>query len=193
MPTMRRPALALVATIAIGASMASGLTAVAQSPSPQPSPAVSTAPVASPQRDPDLESRMPRTIGGQQLTIDSRTGSAIFEGAEPAAIQPLVDGLTALGKTLADLSVGVAHNDDYSVAITVLRVPGVDAAGLIAPVLGLASPEEQIQQVPGTIAGKAVTAVTDSSGVQQFYVAGDTLWIIRATDPALTEILTALP
>ncbi len=46
---------------------------------------------------------------------------------------------------------------------------------------------------PGRIAAKDVLVVTDRTGDQQFYAQGDILWIIRAAEPALTEILTALP
>ena len=136
---------------------------------------------------------MPQTVGGQPLTIESRKGPDIFAGTDPTAIHSLVAGLAAQGKTLADLSIAIGHNADYTVAITALRVPGVDAAALIGPILGMAPAEEQIQQQPGTVGGKAVTVVTDSTGVQQFHAAGDILWIVRAVDPALTEILTALP
>jgi hypothetical protein len=184
--------------ITVAAVLLLGPVAVAQSPTgPPSSPAPSSAnvplPVPSAQTDPDLEALMPQSIDGRSLTIESRKGPDIFAGSDPATIRSLVDGLAAQGKTLADLSIAIAHDADYTIAITALRVPGVDAATLIGPVLGMAPPEEQIQQVPGVVAGKDVTVVTDSTGVQQLYPAGDILWIVRAVDPALTEIVTALP
>lgn len=190
--------LARMMGIALAATFVLGPVVVAQSPaaprsSPAPQSSPAPLPVPSAQTDPDLEALMPQSVAGQPLAIESRKGLAIFEGSDPTAIQSLVDGLAAQGKTLADVSIAIAHDPDYTIAITALRVPGVAAATLIGPVLGMAPAEEQIQQVPGVVAGKDVTVVTDSTGVQQLYAAGDILWIVRAVDPALTEILTALP
>ena len=48
-------------------------------------------------------------------------------------------------------------------------MPDADAVSLVGPILAMAPADEQVEQAPATIAGKAVTTVTDSTGVQQFY------------------------
>jgi len=181
-------ALGSTATVAQSPAVAGGspLPSMAAGASPS-APSVPIAPA-----DPDLEARLPHTVGGQPLAIESHMGAAIFTGVDQTALQPLVDGLAAQGKTMADLSIAVGHNEDYSVAITAVRVPGADAGALIASILQMAPAEEQIVQTQATIAGKAMTTVTDSTGAQQFYAVGDTLWIIRAVEPALSEIIAGL-
>ncbi len=188
-----RSAVALATVIGLAAVTG----AAAQSPSVVPSPAVAPSPGSSSDTglhaDPELEARMPTSIGGQVLAVQSLGGAAVFAGTDEAAIQPLLDVIAAQGRTLDDLSIAVAYNEDYSVAITALRLAGADASALVEGVLGMASPDDNVSQAPGRIAGKAVIAVTDRTGLQQFYAQGDILWIIRAAEPALTEVLTTLP
>ena len=195
--------LAWMTTLVVAASVVLGpvtdaqdpVQATSQPPFPsRPSPLTpGSSSQPSPRTDPALEARLPQVVGGQPLAIESRTGLDVFPGADLLSIQPLVDGLAAQGKTLADLSIAFGHNDDYTTAITAIWVPGTDAARLIPSILNVAPADERIEQTAATIAGKAVTTVTDSTGAQQFYATGDTLWIVRANEPALTEILGALP
>ncbi len=126
-----------------------GLAAVAgvaaQSSSEAPSPAVAPSAGASPDTglhaDPELEARMPTSIAGQIVAVQSLGGSAVLAGSDEAAIQPLLDVITAQGLTLDDISIAVAYNEDYSIAITALQAPGADASALVDGVLGMASPE----------------------------------------------------
>lgn len=185
-------AVALATVIGLAAVTGAG----AQSPSVVPSPAApspGSSSAAGLHADPELEARMPASIGGQILAVQSLGGAAVLGEADEAALQPLLDVIAAQGRTLDDLSIAVGVNEDSSVVITALRVAGADASALVDGVLGLASPEDQVSQAPGQIAGKDVIVVTDRTGVQQFYPMGDILWIIRAAEPALTEILTAIP
>jgi hypothetical protein len=75
--------------------------------------------------------------------------------------------------------------------IIALRVAGGDASVLPPAFLSMAT--EDTQQSPGEIGGKAVTLVTGESGSGALYASGEVLWIIMATDPILTEIISALP
>jgi hypothetical protein len=196
---MRTPVHALLASMAVAtlAALVAVTGVAAQSPSAAASPSVAPPAGASPDAglhaDLDLEARMPTSIGGQVLAVQSLGGTAVFAGTDEAAIQPLLAVIAAQGLTLDDVSIAVAYNEDYSVAITAMRAPGGDARALVDGVLGMAAPGDQVSQAPGRIAGKEVIVVTDRNGPQQFYPQGDILWIIRATEPALTEILTALP
>jgi hypothetical protein len=173
--------------------------AVAQSPLTPPSspatasPSASPQPAPSPRTDPELESRLPATIGGQSLATDSRAGADALAGADPATIAPLLDAIAGQGRTIDDLSIAIAYTPDYQVAITAVRVTGADASALVGPVIAMAPPEDVVEQAPGQVAGKPVTVATDQTGVQQFYATQDILWIVRAAEPALTEIFTLLP
>ena len=91
-----------------------------------------------------------QSVAGQQLTIESRKETGSFAGTDPAAIQSLVDGLAARGKTVAVLSV-VAYAAVRHRRRGCAR-PGADA-GARRTAAGRGSPEAQFEQVPGVVAG----------------------------------------
>jgi cyclophilin family peptidyl-prolyl cis-trans isomerase len=158
---------------------------------------------AGPVGDPKLEARFPTSLGGQPLPVESYTGPEVAQlaGPDSPTVIQLRDALVDLGLTLDDLSVafaGVTGADGGSLAsITALRVAGIDEStllGTIAPIaLGLADMRQQAAE----LAGKPVVIITDGpdDGVNRGYgyLHDDTLWLVFAQEPLLSEAIGALP
>ena len=140
--------------------------------------------------DPDLEALFPSTVDDQPLITQSMSGEILLMGGEEA-LQPLTDALAAQGLTISDVSIGSASSADFATGIQAIRVKGGDASAL-APIL-----VEQVAQgaVPseGEVAGKPVTVLTTSAGTQYIYASGEVVWLVAASEPALSEIIAALP
>ncbi len=159
---------------------------------PPPAP-ITPAPPPSYVPDPELDARVPKTVGGQPISGRSAPALALFANAAPEDIKPLTDALAAMGKTLADASVLLATSADNSVLIQALRVKGVDAAPLVPALVAQIGLNQPVQQAAEEIAGKAVTVVTATGRKQYLYPKDDTVWFVSAEEPGLTEIFTALP
>jgi hypothetical protein len=157
-----------------------------------PAPAT-PAPRPSNHADTELEALIPATIGGQPLTVQTMTGQQVFGSTDAQSLQAINDTLATQGKTIADVSVLIAYPADYSSVITAVRVKGGDAAAFTPPLIAALSTGTETAPQPGQVAGKDVTVLTVSSQQQYAYPHGDTVWVVAAVEPALTEIFTALP
>ena len=140
--------------------------------------------------DPDLEALFPTTVGFQPLLTTSMSGELLLMGGEEA-LQPLTDALAAQGLTISDVSIGSANSADSATTIQALRVRGGDARALEPFMIQLVA--QGAGQSQGEIAGKPVTVIASSGGSQYVYTSGEILWLVRAAEPALSEIIAALP
>ena len=114
--------------------------------------------------------------------------------------------LEALGATMEDVSTATASrvSEDFTefTFLVAFKVSGVDADRLLEEILsGFADDLSEPRQETGQVAGKDVVllyddAFTEATGEAQpfhFYVSGDTLWMVSAPEPELTEAFDKLP
>jgi hypothetical protein len=156
---------------------------------------------------PDLASTFPATLGGAELPVEVFQGQAWLDRvdastAEGQAVAERTQALLdAAGKTIADLTVATALQEasegDHA-AITAVRVAGASPADLVRPTIALllgdvADPTIQVR----TLGGRDILRVADADQPGRYprtlYVNGDTVWVIEAEQPLLTEIVDALP
>jgi hypothetical protein len=142
--------------------------------------------------DPILESLVPTSAGGEALTLSSTAGDSLQAMLDPAVAETLEGILAGQGKTIADLSV-VSGGTPSGASILGVRVAGGDASVLAPELYGSMAGAQDIEEAPAEVAGKDVTLLTLGSESVYLYLAGETAWFVDAEEPALTEILTALP
>jgi hypothetical protein len=151
--------------------------------------------------DTELEALFPTEIGGTPLTIESMQGTSAFTDEDVP--QAVLDALASQGKTLDDLSVATAYSFDAEtmgiLVITAFRVRGADMTAMADAFVAVLNGEEPpAEQTPAQVGGKAVTVLrptTDSADdeLQYIYPKGEVLWVVGATEPALSEVFSKLP
>lgn len=177
---------------------------VATMPMPTDVPFASDGPVPSFTSDADLEALFPTQIGGQQVAVESASGQDIADGG--GVPDEFLTALSEVGKSIADVSIGIGYSADGSAdySITAFKVKGTDMAALksrLLPVIyqnsvdegSSPAPAASLVEVPQTVGGKDVTAITIDGSTQYLYPKGDVLWVVAAEEPLLTEILQKLP
>ena len=175
-------------------------TAVPSGSTDVPSVAPSTEPSATPAHAAvELEAMLPKTVAGVTLSRQSTLGTSGLAGADPSS-QSLVDSLTKLGKTPADMQIAEALDDSQSTDLQIFafRVTGIKGTTLAQAVIDsyVASGSSGITTAKKTIGGKAVTHVMYDAGGQDDYVfvRGDVVFDVATSDPALAiQALAALP
>ena len=74
--------------------------------------------------------------------------------------------------------------------MTAIRVAGADATAFAGPLVTQQYGAD-VEMVPTQVAGKDVTHIP--SVPAWVYTAGEVVWIVQFEEPALSEVLTALP
>jgi hypothetical protein len=151
--------------------------------------------------DPELEALMPTEIGGTPLTIESMRGAEAF--AADGVPQPILDALSAQGKTLDDVSVATGYAFDAEtmqlLLVSALRVRDADMAAFTDTFISVFNDgQPPAEQTPAQISGKDVTVIrptaeTTDDDLQYAYPKGDVLWLVSAVEPALSEVFSKLP
>jgi hypothetical protein len=136
--------------------------------------------------DPELEALFPPTIGGETLVVQSMAGTDFI--SDPEDVAEVNAALASHGKTLDDVSFGIAILPTGTV--TAIKVAGADAAAFAEAVLA-GTQGGQVEMVPAQVAGKDVMHLPAVSAYA--YPSGDVLWVVQLEEPALSEVLTALP
>jgi hypothetical protein len=157
---------------------------------PPPAPEPTPGPVADLHADPELEALFPTSVGGQPLAVQSFAGSVMQQGDEDTW-QAIEEALASVGRTIDDVTVGFALTPDFDAPVTAFRVAGADAAALLPAVIAIQ--DASGTQTPGEIAGKSVVIVDGAEGRTYAYARDDVIWLVKAEDPGLTEIFSALP
>lgn len=153
------------------------------SPEPEPESVVSHA-------DRALEALFPETVGGEALGVLSVGGEqAISDGTKRPAVAEV---LGTLGKTFDDLSQAAAFLPDGTGAVIAFRVAGADAPTFMEPFLDAQGSMPWAEMTSAQVAGKDVHVFAGQPPAY-IYPAGDVIWVVYAEEPALSEILTALP
>jgi nucleoid-associated protein YgaU len=178
------------------AASAAPSTAPIASPSPVPSGAAdSPAPSVDLHGAPDLEARLPHTVGSTELSAVSLSGDTFLSTGDTASQGQLRDMLSKLGRTPADLSVAEAHDPTGRLVyqLGLFRVAGADAFSLESAWIAAqqAADANRLKVTQETIAGRQVTHLADPArvvGGDTYVVAmGDTLVLVLADDTTLVE------
>jgi hypothetical protein len=178
-----------------GPATSSGPASVAPSSSPTPAPSVDL------HGAPELEGRLPTSIGGTVLTSVSLAGDEFLLTGGEAGRGQVEAMLESLGKTAADLSVAQAADPTGVLVFQqgLFRVAGADPAQLLAEWVGAqqAATSNRLQVSDAEVDGHPTTHLVDPSradGASTYVVAdGDTLVIVLAIDEALVaEALSAI-
>jgi hypothetical protein len=165
-------------------------------PSPSVAPVTTPGPAASFGGAADLVALFPTTIGGQPVTPGAVVGQQIaLIVTDETRLGLLTTGLASLGKTLDDVDIAVAGT---LIAIRIHGVSASDAMTVLLPFLEASATTPVMAMT--SVAGKPVLKITDgpdspaaTADATYVYPKDDVIWAVKATDPTLTEILTALP
>jgi hypothetical protein len=195
---------------AVSPSASASSRALASAPASLPPPESQLPPSASDTPEPsvnrhgvpDLEALLPASVGNVQLERLSLTGPDFYALGTPDTQGQLDAMLKALGKTTADLSVGDAGDPTGRaiLEIGVFRVAGAESSKLLAQWLASneASSPGRISVTNETIDGRALTKLVDATrdvgGTTRAFVKGDTIFLVKADDPAfVSDALAQLP
>ena len=153
-----------------------------------PLPVETEAPVPTAAADADLAALFPTRVDGQPFPVRALTDDELSAYYEAAA---------ELGMGMDDVTFAMGTNTSGSVLA--LRTNGWSAADVEQDFLpALVGDMADPQQMPTVVADRAVIKVTDGpdpGDAAGLYIAtgGDVIWAITAQEPALSEILLALP
>ena len=147
----------------------------------------------------------PTELGGQAWDgFTLNTGQEILDARdqnnpEDRTIEAFLE---ATGASIDDISVAQATlqtEDDAVAYVTAVQALGLDAERiwehLFAPSFeaSLVQPREE----PGEFAGKVVRTIWDDEYPEapagHVYLGGDTVWVVIATEPLLTEVFESIP
>jgi hypothetical protein len=156
-----------------------------------PAPVPTFAPAQLMHDDPELEALFPTTIGGETVVVQSTGGEALRSGTDSDFAASIEALLTEQGKTFDDVS--VAFGGAGLESIVAFRVKGGDAAALATLILDGISGSAGLEPEPAQVAGKDVLIAREGDRVWHVYPQGEVLWVLSSDEPALTEILSALP
>lgn len=149
--------------------------------------------------DTTLEAKFPTQIDGQPVS-DLQTGfwAAFLCMGGQAAFDRTAAALPS-GLNWATMSYGSATYtvDDEDTELHAFRTPGQDANGIVQGLAQLAAASGQQADgtvTTGTVAGKSVLILTDSSGAKSYgFLSGDTLFFTdNVTDSQAAKIVAAL-
>ncbi len=154
--------------------------------------------------DPELEDRLPDTIGGESVNKYSIGGELIEMGQAAAEGDPSFQAfLDAFGAEASDISVAVAAptsaSEDNPISVTAFRVRGASESDLREQFLSSIEDEGEVSGFDdATLAGKDVLVAEDPTGELggisfYLYTRDDTIYWITGTEELVTEILEALP
>jgi len=178
---------------AAGGATPSPAASLAATPNPSPSP--SATPVS--HVVPDLEERLPDSVDGTTMAIDSVTGATAL--GDDATSQALIAWLEDRGKTSNDLEIGRARDPagDKPIRLYAFRVQGVDSADLARAIVSAfrADATSSPAESEVTLGGRTLTKVTYGEGPAEYLLeaAGGVVFDIESTDESLvTKVLPLL-
>jgi hypothetical protein len=153
-------------------------------------PDESTTPVS-----PVLEARMPTSVDGSTLTVQSAVDATSLSG-DPGS-RALNAAVVNLGKQASDLEIAYAYDESGTLDLAILgfRVDGVAAADLQAAVLTawLAADTPGVDRSTLTWSGTEVTVVSYGDEAADEYVVslGDSVFVVETVDAAVAQSAVA--
>ncbi len=147
--------------------------------------------------DPELASRVPDTVGGQPMQVQSFRGDTFMAGGgtDPS----FTAFLDSVGAELEDVSVafGGVMSGESVLSVGAFRVLGADEGQLETEFLSASQAEGDIEGLEETsVGGKDVWTAGDPAtpGSSMFiYVKDDTVYFLTGSEEQAAEILAALP
>ena len=137
--------------------------------------------------DQDLESLMPKDVGGEPITALSMSGTEfVAVGSSPE----LEAALSSLGKSPADLS--VAFGGNTNITIVAFQVYGAPADQILNAMFSAYQQETQATISDATLGGKHVKKVTPSDtteDVSYIYAVRDVVFAVGPTDATTDALL----
>jgi hypothetical protein len=135
---------------------------------------------------PELEAKMPTSISGSPLSVDSFTADNFF--TDPAS-RAFIAEVRTLGIDLAKLQVAEAGDASQTVNLAAygFRLPGGDIAKLVPAIerTWLSSGTAGVKQSSVSLGGKAFTKIDyGDGGAAYVYRGADYVIVIETTDPA---------
>lgn len=196
--------LAAIGLVVVGAVVVLGIQRLTEGPAPVASSAPSAQPSddtgAIPSDAPDqsvaplspiLEARMPTTIDGVTLTIQSAVdATTLSNGPSGRALNAAV---THLGKQASDLEIALAYDGSGSLDLTIIgfRSAGIDAATMQKAVLEawLAAGTPGVATSTVTLSGTEMTKVSYGDGGDDEYVltVSDSVFVLETADTTLAQ------
>jgi hypothetical protein len=147
---------------------------------------------------PELEARLPSSVNGTALTVDSMLGTDLF--GDNQGSRAVAAALRADGKTPADLTYAEAYdqNQELDLSLFAVAVDGLSEAKTKALVLDswLTASGPGVTQSKTTLGGREVTRIDyGDDGSKDYVIAGDGAVIVVTTpDEALAKAtVEALP
>jgi hypothetical protein len=158
-----------------------------------PDASASSAPAA-----PELEAKLPTTVGQTTLSIESAVGSAVLGG--DAGSRAITAALRAEGKSLDDLHVAQAYDPSGAVDLSIFAfdVAGMKGAALQKIVLDtwLAATGSGVTSSETTIGGRKVLKVDygDKGSMSYVITDGDIVLVVETANADLAgQAIAALP
>jgi len=145
--------------------------------------------------DPELASRIPDTVGGEPLQVQSFRGDAFMAGG---GSDPAFDAfLDSVGAELEDVSVAFGGAAS-GLTVGAFRILGASEDDLEREFIAASEEAGDVSDLEeASIAGKDIWTATDPSaetGMSVFlYTKDDTVYFLTGTEEQVTEILAALP
>ena len=158
---------------------------------PRLGPVIDAAIAAAQQGPAGLAALFPEEIAGQPLFADVMRGEDFLRFVD-LGTEGIEAVLTGHGRSLQDVSVGSASVGDAE--LIALRVPGLDAAVLVPPIVSFFGGPDA-SSTPVMRGGREVIEVESLAGISLLLmVSGDVLWMVnQADDQTLDAIIAALP
>lgn len=150
-------------------------------------PSAQAAPVPAMDADPALEALFPATISGTPVDVQSVSGQDAI--LDPEGRTAVGEALAAMGKGFDDLTGAFAFSEAGVVAA--YSVIGTEGSALLPVVVGSMAGSD-VELTPAQVGGKDVTLVGADTPFYA-YPSGEVLWLVQVAEPALSEILAALP
>jgi hypothetical protein len=173
----------------------------ASAPDASPSDAAVASPDASASSGPaapELEAKLPATVGQTTLSIESAIGSAVLGG--DAGSRAITAALRAEGKSLDDLHVAQAYDPSGAVDLSIFAF---DVTGMKGPAVQeivldtwLAATGSGVTSTETTIGGRKVLQIDYGDGGSMSYVMtdGEIVLVVETADAKLAEqAIVALP
>jgi hypothetical protein len=170
---------------AAGTAAGNPTDAATGSEEPSPTDEESLVPDATPVA-PELEAKMPTSIGGNPLSVISFTADNFF--TDPAS-RAFIAEVRSLGIDVAKLQVAEAGDDSQTVNLAAygFRLPGGDIAKLVPAIerTWLSSGTAGVKQSTVSLGGKPFTKIDyGDGGAAYVYRGADHVIVIETTDPA---------
>lgn len=138
---------------------------------------------------PDLEAKLPSSIGGTTLTTQSATADNVF-GSDPNG-RALSARIRALGSDFSALQVAQAFDNSGTVDISIVafRLPGKDVSKLQEAIVDtwLSANAAGVKQTQVTLGGKKLLRIDygDQGPLDYVYTGSDFVVVIDTSDPSI--------